>query len=838
MTPNGLAGTIPLRGRINLESLGDGLVALSNLFRPSDGWLSVALLAVNLMVVIWSVEKADWVPTPSLVFVLLLAMAAGMLLSRVHVWSLLVLPVGVALGLLVIVWQLTSFESREVAVTSADQLWSRLSLWLEAAKTGSINIDSVPFAFGILVATWLAGFLATWVFFRYRNFWGVFVLGGTGLLSNLTYLPPNASVFLGLWLFTGFLLIARVQSVRRRREWDRRNVVFDGHLGLLSFSDSFFLAIGVVVVAFFMLPVGGKFGPANDAYEFFRTPLKGMEYDFNRLFAGLPARKPLGFRIWGDVMAFQGTIHPTTAQVLWVESPVPMYWKARTYGTYTSKGWISEGTVLKKIGWVPPIGSPQPYLDRFEVSYRVTPFYSSRTLFAGDQVVGVDRDVLIETYESPTYTVDFTDPGKVLELPPKVVQAATKLQQTFRRGGAVANNSSLAAILPGDFRLTDVTRGSQGIVQQVVLADVLPEQPDVLSLRSPGREIKSRDAYEITSSVSQAKGEQLRYAGTDYPTWALERYTQLPDDLPRRVRNLASDVTYREDSPYEKAKAIEEYLSSFPYTLVVDPPPFDADGVDHFLFTLRQGYSEYFASAMTVMLRSVGIPARLATGYTTGDKVLGEDIYVVTDSHSHGWVEAYMPGYGWIPFEPTPGKSLPSPAPPELEVGVGAVPSSADGPIDLECLDEIEDCEEGLDVGGEGSGAAVPLPWGGQLVGVFLWLVVSLAVLGVVAGLVSLLWRKYMVPSDDPQQTFRRLAFLGSLAALKPVPYQTPYQYQQRLSQALPAYGEALSVIIDYYVRSLYGRKQLDDEQRLRLAQAWLRLRLPLLLKSLRRGWL
>jgi len=136
MTPNGLAGAIPLKGRINLESLGDGLVALSNLFRPSDGWLSVALLAVNLMMVIWSVEQADWVPTPSLVFVLLLAMTAGILLSRLPVWSWLVLPVGMVLGLLVIVWQLTSFESREVAVTSADQLWSRLSLWVEAGKTG------------------------------------------------------------------------------------------------------------------------------------------------------------------------------------------------------------------------------------------------------------------------------------------------------------------------------------------------------------------------------------------------------------------------------------------------------------------------------------------------------------------------------------------------------------------------------------------------------------------------------------------------------------------------------------------------------------------------------
>ena len=91
----------------------------------------------------------------------------------------------------------------------------------------------------------------------------------------------------------------------------------------------------------------------------------------------------------------------------------------------------------------------------------------------------------------------------------------------------------------------------------------------------------------------------------------------------------------------------------------MNPPPYGSDGVDHFLFGLQEGYSEYFGSTMAVMLRTVGVPARLAVGYTTGDKVEGKEVYAVTDSHNHAWVEVYFPGFGWIPFEPTPGKALP-----------------------------------------------------------------------------------------------------------------------------------------------------------------------------------
>ena len=835
MTVNGLAEPSAARNRLNTEILVDASIALAKFFRPSDGWLAFLFLTMNLWVVIFSVEQAEWVTGLELTTLLSLSIITGLVLYRIPVWAFLVLPIGAALGLLAIIWQFTSREIGLVTVTNADQLWLRLSLWVEAARTGSINIDTVPFAFGLMVITWMTGFLATWVFFRYRNFWGVFVLGGAGLVSNLTYLPPQASAHLALWLFTGLLLVSRVQSVRRRQEWERRNVTYDGHLGLLSISDNFLLAFVVLLVAF-LLPTGGKFGPANDLYELFRTPVTSYEDDFNRLFAGLPARRPLGYRIWGDVLAFQGTINPAPTQVLWVESPVPLYWKARTYGTYTPKGWISDETVLKPVGWSPPVSSSQPYDSRFEVTYSVNPQYDSKTLFAGEQVVGVGRDVQIETYESPNYSLDFTESDAAKGHPEPVVQAANSLRQSLNQGGSPATDSSLAAQLPDQFRLMDVSRSNDGRIKEVVVADVLPAQADILSVRSPNRNVKRGESYEITSSVSLATAGQLRNAGTDYPSWVLERYTQLPDTLPQRVRDLSERLTADAETPFDKAKAIEEYLRAMPYTLSVDPPPFDADGVDHFLFTLEQGYSEYFASAMTVMLRAVDVPARMATGYTQGEKVLNENIYMVLDNNAHGWLEVYFPRYGWIAQEPTPGRAFPRPVPPEIQTGEEIAETPSEDILEDECEDDdFEDCDAGLVQPQGSSGDSETMVFGAELTTIIYWLAGIFGAVIVASLVVKMLWRRFMYPAQDPRIAYRRLAFLGRLASVGPIDHQTPYQYRQRLTQLLPDYREQLSVVIDAYVRARYGQRQLNDDQRADLSQAWLALRMPLLLRTLRR---
>ena len=838
MTGEGLTQYVTSGRRLSFDWSAEGLIPWVQLFRPSDGWISLTLLAMNQMLVVGSVGSAEWVVglgTVSLISVFLLGMLTGLILARLPVWGALLFPAGLGVGLVVVVWQITSFFGGESAVAGPGQLWDRLELWFTAAKTGNINIDPVPFAFGVLVVTWLLGYVGVWLFARYRNFWGVFVLGGAGLLSNLTFLPPNASWFLGLYLFTALLLIARVGSVRRQQEWHRRNIIPDGHLGALSLSDSFLLAVAVLVVAF-SIPDGHRLGPIENAYESMRSPMKAWEDDFNRLFAGLPARRPIGFRIWGDVMAFQGTINPSETVVLRVDSPTPLYWKARTYGTYTSKGWVSEETTLETLDWVPSYFRPQVTLDRVNVSYSVTPKYASRSLFAGDRVLAASRNVKIETYDSPLYTLDLTDPGALAALPPNLADAASSLHQLVNQNGGLVEDSALAGALPPDLRLVNVSR-SNGAVQQAQLAEVLPAQPDVLSVRSAKGKIKVGDTYTVTSSISVATPEALRQAGTDYPAWALVKYTQLPVELPQRVRALGAELTAEANNPYDKAKAIEAYLRTIPYTTKVEPPPFNADGVDHFLFTLQKGYSEYYSSAMAVLLRSVNVPARLATGYTSGDKVPDLEAYVVTDSHAHGWVEVFFPSYGWISFEPTSGKSLPplyQPGSEEVadERTVGAGTGSELG----DCVLPFEECLEQFDPG-PASRAQEDIPlWSGTFRGILPWLLSTLGAVALLTGGAWLFWRRYMTPSQDSRVAYRRLSLLGGLSSNGPAAHETPYQYRERLQRVLPEYREKVSVVIDAYVRNRYGAQELARGDGRQIARAWLRLRMPLLSRVIHRG--
>src|SRR6185369_13782652 len=101
------------------------------------------------------------------------------------------------------------------------------------------------------------------------------------------------------------------------------------------------------------------------------------------------------------------------------------------------------------------------------------------------------------------------------------------------------------------------------------------------------------------------------------------------------------------------AIALQNALREYPYSLKLPPPPEDQDLVDAFLFTIKTGYCDYYASAMVVMARSLGIPARLAVGYRTGTYDAEANAYRVSLADAHSWPELYFAGYGWIPFEPT-----------------------------------------------------------------------------------------------------------------------------------------------------------------------------------------
>ncbi|MCR4408389.1 MAG: DUF4129 domain-containing protein [Anaerolineae bacterium] len=163
--------------------------------------------------------------------------------------------------------------------------------------------------------------------------------------------------------------------------------------------------------------------------------------------------------------------------------------------------------------------------------------------------------------------------------------------------------------------------------------------------------------YIILSTVPAVGEAALRAAGEAYPDWVLERYLQLRP-LPERVTALAQELVAGIETPYDRAQALEAYLRTIPYTLDVKPPPEGRDVVDYFLFDLRQGYCDYYATAMVVLARSVGLPARLAVGYAPGRYDGEGGFFEVTGEQAHSWVEVYFPRYGWIPFEPTPARRM------------------------------------------------------------------------------------------------------------------------------------------------------------------------------------
>jgi transglutaminase-like putative cysteine protease len=160
--------------------------------------------------------------------------------------------------------------------------------------------------------------------------------------------------------------------------------------------------------------------------------------------------------------------------------------------------------------------------------------------------------------------------------------------------------------------------------------------------------------YEAVSKLPDIPPKELRSASADYPNEIRDTYLQLPR-LDPRIKQLAEQVTARATNPYDKAESIELYLKAkYTYTLDLRGDPGN-DPLAYFLFDRRAGHCEYFASAMAIMLREIGIPSRYATGFLPGEfNDVGGD-YIIRASDAHAWVEAFFPGYGWITFDPTPG---------------------------------------------------------------------------------------------------------------------------------------------------------------------------------------
>lgn len=158
--------------------------------------------------------------------------------------------------------------------------------------------------------------------------------------------------------------------------------------------------------------------------------------------------------------------------------------------------------------------------------------------------------------------------------------------------------------------------------------------------------------YEVKVELSNPTVEQLRAAGETYPAWINNHYLEVPASIRPDLQRLAQTVTVGTDNAYDKAAAITSYLrASLQYSTTVPAAPQGQDPTLWVLQTYKKAFCNYYASAEVLLLRSIGIPARLAVGFAHGE--LQDGTYTVRRRDSHAWPEVYFPGYGWVEFEPT-----------------------------------------------------------------------------------------------------------------------------------------------------------------------------------------
>jgi hypothetical protein len=794
---------------------------------PSEGWVTSLLLLLSVMLAVRSVGSVEWVPTPGLYRLAILGALLGLLLSKTRLNGWLLAVSGILLGIFLSFCQLTSLVEGATAFDRFAEIGNRLFVSGQAFVNGDVSCDALPISLFLLSTSWLAGFICFWSFFRKHNIWGAVLPSGTVIVVNLTNLPPGAQRLpLCLYLLVVCLLVARLFVLERKHGWDHRNVQrFPPDSPLLP--NAFRFALVVVIVASLLPTTSVKVGPVAAVWDKISSPVRIIGEEFARCADGQTANETDWGHYFGPALPFGGSTTLGEEPILIVEAPSTMYLRARSYDVYTYKGWQTGDTQMVSPELAPEQEPEREFGKLQEIELAVMALFSlpaGEPVYLGGNPVDMSIDYQLEVPQAAVYRISLVGnetnlAAEAENLPLDLREVVWKLREMKSASHDTLTESDIRLALPEDVRVVSWEYGVGGVAGFTV-ERLVPITADTLSVRTVDP-VSTGESYRATVAVSTATERDLSAAGTEYPGWILDRYLQLPGTMPPRVIDLAQELTKDIETPYQKAVAIRDYLRTLEYSLDIEAPPEGTDGVDYFLFESKRGYCQYFASAMAVLLRASGVPARMVAGYGPGEEVeqygprgpMGrassawqEWQGALVVQNGHAWCEAFFPGYGWIPFEPTPIYSL-------ITHGQAGLP-----PQDAEDPGDSTVGPDGTETDSPWQGRVLGIPLGLALFGVMMWLG----------------WRRLLGPVSEPRVAYARLGYLAALSGMGPRENLTPQEYGRRLASVVPEMSAALHRIVSAYVRVSYSRHDLTSEDKSTIAKAWPQVRHYLLRRALR----
>jgi transglutaminase-like putative cysteine protease len=456
---------------------------------------------------------------------------------------------------------------------------------------------------------------------------------------------------------------------------------------------------------------------------------------------------------------------------------------------------------------------------------------STRRLLTVDTYLAADRGASVRMGWRQLQDVPFALAGDLSDLPPDLQTIVGLLQGADLsgvegEGGPGASDPQLQRRIEEErqglitrFLTVRWTANADGLADTLYVTGQVPIYDDVDSVFSRTA-VEPGMAYEVSAARSLVDDDVLARASTAYPDWVQDRYLSLPETVTPRTVALAHQLTESSSTPLEKARIIESFVrTTIAYDEGVSAPPDDADMVDYALFERQRGYCEYYASAMAVMLRSVGVPARVAVGFYPGEYDPEQRGTVYRQKNAHAWVEVFFPDYGWVSFEPTASRPLMDsgsagslePTPPEATPPLQDVASELSTPTPS--LDDAATPVPPPPVatpvdGGRGPGWAWPVA-------------IAAAMFAGLAGIGWVLWMLPLHGAAPSSALFLRLRRLGRFLGIPAAATETPREYARSFTAAVPASREHVARIVSAYELDQFGPDPADSRLISTATGAW-----------------